>query len=177
MSHWVKSLILLLSVSLQVLPRAFAAEVVFIEVHQNGHPLVLEPGGRFFHVAIRYNGKWLQAHPRGGVTLVKDIRPYGDKFVVLRNTEIADPNPLPVFLWLGKPFDYTYAWDNPEATYCSRLVAELLGVPPQPMSFAAEIWKNHFHKPEGEPGLSPDKLYKELLKRGFKVSPCEGDLI
>lgn len=155
---------------------ASAARVVFLELHQNGMPVALEPGGRFFHVAIQYREHWLQAHSHGGVSLVKDIRDYGDAFMVLDNPDCADPDPAFVERWLGKPFDFSYAWENPKATYCTRLVADILRVPPQPMSFAADIWKHHYHKPDGEPGLSPDKLYAELLRRGFKSVPCALEL-
>ena len=154
---------------------AFSAQVVFIEVDQNGRRIELEPGGRFFHVAIRYGKYWLQAHPHGGVTLVKDIKPYGDRFTYLSDPSVPEPNADYVLRWLGKPFDYTYRWDNSEANYCTRLVAEALGVSPQPMDFSAAIWERHFVRPQGEPGLSPDKLYSALLERGFKPS-CEGVL-
>lgn len=171
MSHWVMSFLLLTFLSVP----ARSAEVAFIEVLQDGKPVQLEPGGRFYHVAIRYQGQWLQAHPHGGVTLVKDIRPYGDRFLIMENSEVPEPGPAQVARWLGKPFDFSYTWDNPKATYCTRLVAELLGVPPQLMTFKSEHWKNHFHKAEGEPGLSPDKLFKELVRQRYKPS-CEGDL-
>ena len=154
---------------------AFSAQVVFIEVDQNGQRIELEPGGRFFHVAIRYGEHWLQAHPHGGVSLVKDIKPYGHRFTYLNNPAVPDPAREYVQRWLGKPFDFTYRWDNPEGNYCTRLVAESLGIPPQPMNFSAAIWERHFVRPQGEPGLSPDKLYAALIARGFKPS-CEGDL-
>jgi len=154
---------------------AFAAKVAFIEVDHQGRRIELEPGGRFFHVAIRYKGFWLQAHPHGGVSLVKDIKPYGDRFTFLEKTDESEPAPEYVAKWLGKPFDYTYRWDHPAANYCTRLVAEALGVPPQPMDFSAAIWDRHFVRPQGEPGLSPDKLYVALLARGYRPT-CEGDL-
>jgi hypothetical protein len=168
MSRWVIPFTLLIFTAFPT----WAADVLFIEVHQNGRPIQLEPGGRFFHVAIRYKGQWLQAHPHGGVSLVDDIRHYGDRFVMLSNPSVPEPADDYVRRWLGKPFDFTYNWFNEKANYCTRLAAEALGVPPQPMSFAADVWKRHFVRPEGEPGLSPDKLYAELLKRGFTPS-CE----
>ncbi len=155
---------------------ALAARVVFIELHKDGKPVELEPRGSFFHVAIRYKGMWLQAHSQGGVTLVDDIRPYGDVFLVLENKDYPEPSDEFVKQWLGKPFDFGYTWDSPHSNYCSRLVAQVLGVPPQRMSFASAIWKDHYRKPLGKPGLSPDKLFHELLQRGFKAIPCQHEL-
>ncbi len=157
----------LLSLSLS----AQAADVVFVELDHEGRRVELEPGGRFFHVAIRYKGRWLQAHPDGGVSLVNDIKPFGHRFTFLTS---ADPEPAKDFVdnWLGKPFDYSYSWVNPKANYCSRLVAQALGVPPQPMDFSAEVWKNHYVRPQGEAGISPDKLFAELKRRGYRET-CE----
>src|SRR5690349_15065403 len=115
--------------------RALAAEVAFLEERLGGHLVQLEPNGRFFHVAIRYGDKWFHAHPHGGVTLIDDLDRYGDQIVVLRNDSVPGPTPAQVRRWLGKGFDTDFSWNNPYGTYCSRLVAEILGVPPQPMEF------------------------------------------
>lgn len=155
-----------------------AAEVAFLELHSaDGRPVQLEPGGRFGHVAIRYRGQWLHAHPHCGVELTDSLEEYGDQVVVIKNEARPEPTDEQVLIWLGKPFDRTYRWDNPIATYCTRLVAELLGVKPTPMLFSSELWQNHFMRTVGTPGLSPDELYRALLEQDFHVQPnCETEL-
>jgi hypothetical protein len=154
--------------------QAYAVDVAFLEVHgKNGKPLQLEPGGRFMHVAIRYGGLWLQAHPQGGVNLVRDIEMYGDVIVILRDSRRPDPRLSAFVSWLGKPFDYSYRWDNPAATYCTRMVAEVLGIKPLMMEFSSEHWKLHRSPNAGGLGLSPDDLYKILREDGWtEVEDC-----
>jgi hypothetical protein len=157
---------------------SFAAEVVFIEVHKDGHAIQLEPNGRFYHVAIRYKNQWLHAHTHRGVDLVNDIRPYGDRFLIVKNSLVPDPSPEFVEQWLGKPFDRGYHWDNPLATYCARLIADLFSIEPQVMLFQAPHWAQHFNRHSRERGLSPDELYEALIARGFKAkTDCETDLV
>jgi hypothetical protein len=148
---------------------AGAATVAFLELRdENGNTIQLEPGGRFGHVAIWLDGMWLHAHPERGVDLVFDIEEYGYDIEILVNNSWASPTWHQAYPWLGKPFDMQYRWNCLDATYCSRLVAELLGVPPRPMEFKSEIWARHTHRAVGELGLSPDELYKDLLLRGFR---------
>src|SRR6266404_5567871 len=139
-----------------------AAEVAFLEIHdRNGRPVQLEPGGRFMHVAIRIGDKWLHAHSRAGVELFDDLDEVGNRALILRNRSVPEPTWIDYQHWLGKSFDFRYSWTRPDATYCSRLVADLLGVAPLPMEFAAEIWKDHVYREEalGTKGLSPDDLF------------------
>ncbi|MGZ3723930.1 MAG: hypothetical protein ACXVA9_13395, partial [Bdellovibrionales bacterium] len=97
---------------------AHAVEVAFLEVHdQHGRPIQLEPGGRFMHVAIRYGKHWLHAHSRGGVELIDDFKGIGDKVIILDNPRMPEPTLQDFEFWLGKPFDYKYIWENPQATY------------------------------------------------------------
>lgn len=156
--------------------RASAVEVAFLEFHtDDGQVVELEPGGRYLHVAIRVGGQWLHAHTHQGVVLVDTLEPYGHRIIRLVNHTIPDPKPEMVATWLGKPFDRTYSWYNPEATYCTRLVADLLGISPQPMTFASRHWKNSSMIPVGQLGLSPDDLFWILRTRGFsiKAHDCE----
>lgn len=165
----------LLTLALTAFP-AKSAEVAFIEYHNEfGQPVQLEPDGRFMHVAIRVGGFWFHAHTHEGVALVESLEKYGHRIVRLEHPGVPDPTPLQVLKWLGKPFDYTYDWRHPHATYCSRLVAEILKIEPRPMSFSAEHWRQSHHKPEGHLGLSPDDLYEILQARGFKPArrDCE----
>lgn len=155
---------------------ASAVEVAFLEFHnEDGRRVELEPGGRFVHVAIRIDGRWLHAHTHEGVALIDSLEEYGHRIIRLENPLLPDPKLDQFVYWLGKPFDMTYSWRNPKATYCTRLVAELLNVPPQPMQFASDHWRLASVKPIGEPGLSPDDLFRILKQRGFKESArsCE----
>ena len=155
-------------------PGAHAAEIVFLVGHQNGQVVQLEPDGQFFHVAIRYRGKWLHAHPHAGVELVDSVLPYGDGFMVMRHDGVPEPDAAAVAAWLGKSFDRTFRWDSTEATYCTRLVAELLGIPPRPMQFTSPMWEKFVGVSRGGLGLSPDELAEELFARGFRpVKHCE----
>lgn len=157
-----------------VVNSGFAAEVVFVVGHRDGRLVQLEPDGRFFHVAIRYQGRWLQAHSHNGVELVDTILPFGDGFQILRHPDVPEPSSAQIEAWLGKGFDQSYSWDCATATYCTRLVANLLGVPPRPMTFDAEVWARYGMAPRGALGLSPDELHAELIARGFRpVSRCE----
>ncbi len=163
---------------------AFAARVVFIEIQDsNGNRIELEPGARFAHVAIQYGEYWLHAHSHKGVDLVtsEELAEYGSKFTYLGHPRLQDPDRHSVSLWVGKPFDFTYSWSNSLATYCTRLVAEVLGLPisPRPMSFVSPLWQKHLHRPIGEPGLSPDELFEELLNNfdfELEAIDCEASL-
>lgn len=159
-------------------PAARALDVAFVEIHdQNGQPTQLEPDGRFMHIAVRIGTQWLHAHSENGVDLVDDIYEYGDKVVILRNPRVVEINRADFAHWLGKGFDFTYSWTNKHATYCSRLIAELLVIPPQPMQFKAKIWNTHIYRDQaiGEPGLSPDDIFRVLLGRGYRpvIYDCE----
>lgn len=136
---------------------AHSTTVAFLEQRwPDGRLVQLEPGGRFSHTAIKIGRKWLHAYPSTGVDLVYNIERYGDHVVYLRNDAYSSPTLWQVQKWIGKPFDWAYRWAVENSTYCSRLVAELLHIPPRSL------------------GLSPDELYEELLKRGFKpVGRCE----
>lgn len=174
-----RSLIFL--VVLVLLPMArgvLAAEVVFLEIHdREGKPIQLEPEGRFAHVAIRTGEKWLHAYPYEGVTLIDDFGDYGHAYMRMRNSSIPDPSPEKIKAWLGKPFDHLFLWDNPMATYCSRLVADLLDIAPRPMDFDSSYWRTVQGAPKGRLGLSPDELFVELWRRGFRPVTCAGLLV
>jgi hypothetical protein len=155
-----------------------AAQVAFLEVIEDGKTVQLEPGGQFFHVAIRYKDKWLHAHTYHGVSLVESLDRYGDNAVVLTNSNVPDPSDELVAKLLGRKFDFSFRWNDPESTYCTKLVAEILGVPPRPMTFAAPIWQTLPHGNSGELGLSPDELFHDLVNRGYTVLPdCETPLV
>jgi hypothetical protein len=176
--HWVMFVILLFLGPLSQF--AAAVEVAFVEAYKDGKMIQLEPGGRFYHVAIRVGDQWLHAHPHKGVDAVADLEPYGHKFYFLRHDLIPEPAREWMQARLGMPFDRTYSWDNPQATYCTRIIAEYLGIQPRTMSFNGQHWLIPENVARGElssrgkQGLSPDELYTELVNRGFTpVSRCE----
>jgi hypothetical protein len=145
-----------------------AAEVAFIESYDhNGRRVQLELNGQFMHVAIRVGAYWFHAHPSTGVELTPTLERYGHRIVRLVNKAISDPSSEQVYRWLGKGFDHSYSWGNHDSTYCSRLVANLLGIGPLPMQFAAERWQVIPQKPVGELGLSPDDLFRILRSSGY----------
>lgn len=147
---------------------ASAAEVAFIESYDlNGKRIQLEPNGQFMHVAIRVGDYWLHAHPASGVELIPTLERYGHRIIRLINEDVPEPSPELFFHWLGKGFDHAFTWEDPERTYCSRLVANMLGIAPLPMQFAAERWQVVQQKRIGSLGLSPDDLYSILLDKGY----------
>lgn len=160
---------------------AAAVQVAFIEAYKDGKMIQLEPGGRFYHVAIRVGNKWVHAHPHKGVDEVDDLELYGHRFYYLNHDLIPEPSREWVKARVGMPFDRTYSWDHPTAMYCTRLIAEYFEVPPRKgMAFRGGHWKIPENVSRGElnsrgrEGLSPDQLYSELVQRGFTpVTRCE----
>lgn len=137
--------------------------VAFIEMRNYyGQVIQLEPGGRFAHSAISYQGQWLQAHPIRGVELVplETIRKMGQIKELIEVSNLDELDSVQVNAMLGKPFDSEYLWDD-QKIYCSELVAKLIGLEPKPMYFS-EAWPIEFQKYNGLPGLSPDAIYQIL---------------
>lgn len=137
----------------------------FRSYDRNGKLIQLEPGGQFSHVAISYENQWLHVHPVRGVELIeslstlKDIGEVGEVLVVKDRPDLQSSD---IENLLGLPYDFRFAWDNPKATYCSKLVGQLLEIQPSPMSFETDYWKGREPLPHGELGLSPDDIYLEL---------------
>lgn len=162
------SMVQLFTAFLSLASSAPAAEVAFIEFYkENGQLVQLEPGGRFMHVGIRIGDYWLHAHPHTGVELTSSLERFGHRIVRLANHEVPEPRREQIYYWLGKGFDFSYRWNCTDATYCSRLVADLLDVSPLPMFFEADHWRNVEGKPIGELGVSPDDLFQILLAAGY----------
>lgn len=139
-----------------------------------GELIQLEPGGRFFHVAILTEEGWLHSHPQKGVELVKDLDLISARRVILTNPQAQSLSRRDVRSYIGLPFDYSYNWEDPNSTYCSKLVGILLGIDPLPMDFSAEHWSRSGLSSTHQVGLSPDDIYKTLIQRGFSVKRrCE----
>lgn len=141
-------------------------QVAFLEVYDaQGHLIQYEPGSRFGHSALRVGSLWLQAYPGEGVRLIswQELQKRGKVAALLTlPIEIRKEAIRP---YLGRPFDFQYTWDD-EAFYCSELIAKILGIPPQPMQFNRKVWPPSYWPLEGQPGMSPDKIYGILRGPG-----------
>ncbi len=154
---------------------AFAkVEVAFLEVRKwDGTLLQLEPNGRYAHVAIRVEGQWLQAHPQRGVELTNNFADIGKIAAILVNTEAPNILRKDIQKFVGLPYDHKFNWADTHTSYCSKLVGQILGIPPRPMIFEGPAWAGQIDLPEGAPGLSPDGLFRDLLDRGYqRTSNC-----
>lgn len=150
-----------------------AVDVAFFEVRlRDGTLLQLEKDGRFAHVAIRVGNRWLHSHPRNGVELVDSLREIGDAKQILSSDDEEEISAEIANEVVGLPYDFNFNWDDTTSTYCSKLVAQILGVPPMPMKFDGPYWEK-FKKPanEGQPGVSPDGLYRSLKSYGYSARP------
>lgn len=162
-------------------------EVMFLRVKQgNGQFIEMEPGGKFAHVLVSYNGKWIHAHPSNGVELVADPLKFGTAAEILVHPELNEPKPELVREVLGKPYSLHAPWEDRSAFGCSKFAGHLfrfLGVKPSIMRFEAAYWKQkqfrNLKLPVGQLGLSPDDLYGELRGKGFssKASFCRGAIL
>ncbi len=145
---------------------AHSAEVAFIEVRNwHGETIQLEPGFNFAHLAIRVEGGWLHAHPGRGVEWTDDLAPYGRVAEIVNDETISAPTLEQVHDWIGRAYDLNFNWSDDEF-YCSELAGKLLGVPPTPMRFDADLWRTWRRPlPAGELGVSPQKVYDWLKAR------------
>lgn len=146
-------------------PLALSREIAFFQwLDARGKVIQLEPGGNFAHVAIRFQDRWLHAHPQGGVQLTpqQDLGRFGRLVVIASNPKVPDPTLAQVYAELYKKFDKSFDWDNPVGTYCSKLVAQFLGMKPTPMDFAAPYWNGHRPAHAGL-GVSPDAVFRFIL--------------
>lgn len=139
--------------------------VAFIEMrYPSGKLIQYEPGSRFAHTAISYKNQWLHSYPPSGVelTTMSELEKLGAVIVVpIKN--FAPLNDRDIYPFFGKPFDYYYSWDN-KAIYCTELIAKILRLTPVPMDFSAPIWPHNYKKLHGTPGMSPDGLYRYLVR-------------
>ncbi len=152
-----------------------AVEIAFVEVlGPDGRPLRLEGNDLFGHVAIRTPEGWLHAHPARGVEIVEDLSPFGRVVVKAVLDHEAVPDPAVYRAWLGRPYDFDFVWESETRFYCSELVAKLARVPPLPMSLD-DHWPVALRARRGEPGLSPDEIFRALRRRGARLDwegPC-----
>jgi hypothetical protein len=138
-------------------------KIAFLKVYDSSGKLVqYEPNSQFGHTALQVGDLWLQSYPGEGVKLITwdELQHRGVVAEILEipvKIELSQVTPF-----LGRPFDFAYSWGD-EALYCSELLAKLLHVKPEPMQLNHEIWPKSYWSLEGQPGMSPDKLYR-LIK-------------
>lgn len=139
---------------------------------KTGERIRLSEEGKFFHAALQVEGLWYESYPKFGSHQMDHLHQHPGlklKKILEKKTDLTFTGLEP---YLGLPFDYSYNWEDPNSSYCSKFIALLLGVEPQPMTFKSEIWKRSAYKPRGELGLSPDELFNKLKRKGFyPVSP------
>lgn len=167
-----KRLALLFPLAMLVSVSAHAAVLVaFIELRRTDGTLIqLEPGGRFAHIALSFNGRWLHAHPQRGTEVVDDqgLAQVGRVAEIINVTDRPEPSEAVVQNIVGKPYDREYSW-NDDRLYCSELVAKILGLKPEPMKFDSSLWAREFSKYRGQLGLSPDDIFRLLRQRNYPL--------
>lgn len=137
----------------------------------NGRVIHLSPGEKFFHVAIKIDGLWYQSTPGKVVAPIKSFK-VGAGMVLSEVLETSQLNLTAedVEPFLGQEFDFTFSWASRVKTYCSKLVANILGIKPTGMTFRGRHWrgsKKLKRLRKNSMGISPDELYKALIQEGF----------
>ena len=141
--------------------------IAYIEMKDHsGRPLQLEPNGRFAHMAIFYQNKWLHAHPYRGVELITEeqLRQIGTPVKVTYDfvNGLAEND---VKKYMQYTYDNEMSWDSNEKLYCAELIGKLLKIEPLPMYFTLPVWNEMRKKSYGNLGLSPDDIYLIMQKR------------
>lgn len=114
------------------------------------------PWGKYYHTALFTNKFWIHAWPMKGVVIVEDIQKVGHIGIILESPKNFVVSDQAIKRQLGKAFDGTYDWYSKDQTHCTKLIADLLGIPPR-------------KKPEPPYiGLTPEELFQELIKRNWK---------
>lgn len=136
--------------------QVFANTIVYFFQHKlpNGEVYSFDRNGRFYHSALKYKTKILEAHPYYGVRLATDLKKVGDLAAVLKSEKNILNLDAKIKMQMGKKFNLYSAWDDPLTTQCSKLIGQIIGVSPVIVQ-------------DGNLSLSPDLLYAELIKLGF----------
>lgn len=135
--------------------------------------LYLEPNFAYAHIAISYEGGWINAHPKHGVQLTKTLEeldfPKHESFIweAPKSLNLKPLSAVQAEKYRGLEYDRSFNWCSNDALYCSELVAKIMQLPPQPMVFDPKIWPKEYWKLNGRPGISPFLLFKEMLELGF----------
>ncbi|MBC7458472.1 MAG: hypothetical protein H7235_09350 [Bdellovibrionaceae bacterium] len=151
-------IIILLSILASLGANADTTVYFFEHRRPNGQIDSFDLGGRFYHAALKYHDQILEAHPYYGAHLTSDLDQVGHLVAILHSQKTVKNFDAKVQAQLGKPFNLYSAWDDQNSTQCSKLIGQIIGVSPVPVQ-------------DGSLSLSPDTLYRELKKRGFKDIP------
>ncbi len=151
-------IILLLSLLGSLDSRAQTTVYFFEYRMPNGQVYSFDPGGRFYHAALKYQDQILEAHPFYGAHLTSDLNKVGHLVAILQSHKVVKDFDAKVQAQLGKAFNLYSPWDDPNSTQCSKLIGQIIGVSPVLVE-------------GGNLSLSPDTLYRELKKLGFKDIP------
>jgi hypothetical protein len=153
-------------------------EIVFYERQDSlGSPVTLLKGGRFFHVALKWQGCYLHTDVYRGVVCDPEVSAsYGVPAVTLVHEDIAWNFEL-IDEMMGKPYDGAYEWGG-DKLYCSEMIALLFNLTPSPMRFDGNFWQGRdpASLPRNKPGISPDEAFAALKALGFR-EVCESLLI
>lgn len=143
--------------------------IAFLEVKDpRGYIVQLEPSGKYAHIAISFQDKWLHSHPLRGVEIVDqvELEKIGKIAEVISIETLRELTRLDVIPYLGKPYDSEFSWSD-DKIYCAELVAKILKIPPTPMTFSSPVWSQEYKRLRGEMGLSPDDIYKSMISAGY----------
>lgn len=150
--------------------RSESVYVAFLEFYnKDGERISLEPGGRFSHIALSYDGGWIHAFPPRPVEKAARLDKFGRLTVVLELSDeiIVDQNFLT--LQLDKSTSIQSEWSDTQTTYCSKLVGQCFGILARPSLWEAAHWDQVplKYKPTTREGLSPDDVYETLIKSPY----------
>ncbi len=98
----------------------------------------------------------MHAWPYYGVTTVPDISKVGRIAVILVSPPEVSVSGPSVKREIGKVFDSSFDWHSKTGTHCTKLVADLLNIPPRKKLVPPYL------------GLTPEELFLELQKRNWK---------
>ena len=128
--------------------------VYFLEYRNSrGEIQSFDAGGRFYHTALKFHEKVLEAHPYYGAHLVSGLDQVGRLAAILYSKKSVQNFDAKVQAQLGKPFNLYSPWNDLTSTQCSKLIGQIIGVSPVLVA-------------DGSISLSPDTLYRELKKIG-----------
>lgn len=155
---------------LQVYSAEAQVQVAFFEAFDHlGRPYRLTEERGFYHMAIQVEGRWYHSFPKVGVVEIPNLilGPHLRLAMILENKDL-NLSRAEVQKHLGLPFDYTYTWERTDSSYCSKFVAQLLDIPPSPMTFKSATWDKAAHVKVGALGISPDEVYEALIWKNFR---------
>lgn len=153
---------------------------------KNGKLVQYEVGGRFYHSAIWIDvaeiqqalaggfiaagGGWLQSYPPEGVSIIswQQLQEKGKVAVILDLPKMRSITLNDYKKYLGKKFDFYYQW-NDDLIYCSELIAKILNIQTVPMRLNHQVWPKNYWVLDGQPGVSPDELYRWAIRNGAVV--------